>query len=150
MKGGRDKRIPEALFNITNDSWYGDTIQPLEHLVLASFRSIEHRRPLVRSTNTGISAIVDPAGRIAQRTPQWKRASLAGTIPLMQGRTVYGVTGDWIGWVCAIITLMGIGKAFQARGRLAKSGAGSTAAGEEGPSKQSETGRRKSKGRRDG
>jgi apolipoprotein N-acyltransferase len=135
MQGGRNKRIPEALFNMTNDSWYGDTIQPLEHLVLASFRSIEHRRPLVRSTNTGISAVVDPVGRIKQRTAQWKRASLAGKIPLMQGSTVYAVAGDWLGWVCLLIALIGLGKAFQARGRFAESRA----------VKQAPTVRRKSK-----
>lgn len=123
MQGGRSKRIPEALFNVTNDSWYGDTIQPMEHLVLASFRSIEHRRALVRSTNTGISAIVDPVGRIGLRTAQWKRESLAGRVPLMQGRTVYGVAGDWLGWVCLLITLIGLGKAYQARGRSAAGGA---------------------------
>jgi apolipoprotein N-acyltransferase len=121
MKGGREKRIPEALFNVTNDSWYGDTIQPLEHLVLASFRSIEHRRSLVRSTNTGISAIVDPVGRISQRTGQWKRAALAGKIPLMQGSTVYTIVGDWLGWVCLLITMIGLGKVFQTRRRFAES-----------------------------
>lgn len=149
MRGGRDGRVPEALFNVTNDSWYGDTIQPLEHLVLASFRSIEHRRSLVRSTNTGISAIVDPAGRIVQRTPQWKKASLAGTIPLMQGRTVYAVLGDWIGWVCGAIALAGISRAWQARGRFAKGGAESKANGEGRSAKQAAAGRRKSKGRRE-
>jgi apolipoprotein N-acyltransferase len=92
----------------------------MEHLVLASFRSIEHRRALVRSTNTGISAIVDPVGRIANRTNQWTKASLTGRIPLMQGRTVYAVLGDWIGWVCVIITLVGIGRALHSSGRLAK------------------------------
>jgi apolipoprotein N-acyltransferase len=112
MQGGPEQRIPEAMFNITNDSWYGDTVQPMEHLVLASFRSIEHRRPLVRSTNTGISAIVDPVGRIDRRTAQWTRASLAGKVPLMQGRTVYGVMGDWLGWACASIVLYGV---FRAR-----------------------------------
>lgn len=108
MKGGRDRRVPEAMFNLTNDSWYGDTVQPMEHLALASFRSIEHRRALVRSTNTGISAIVDPVGRIHQRTAQWTRASLAGPVPLMQGRTVYAVLGDWLGWVCAGVALLGL------------------------------------------
>ena len=93
MQGGRDQRIPEAMFNLTNDSWYGNTIEPMEHLVLASFRAIEHRRALVRSTNTGISAIVDPVGRIVQRTAQWTRETLVGRIPLMQGRTVYAVPG---------------------------------------------------------
>ncbi len=120
MQGGPDRRIPEALFNLTNDSWYGDTIEPMEHLVLASFRSIEHRRSLVRATNTGISAIVDPVGRIDHRTVQWTRASLAGRIPLMRGRTVYAVLGDWLGWVCAVITLVGMGRAF----RKTKTGAG--------------------------
>jgi apolipoprotein N-acyltransferase len=119
MRGGRDHRIPEAMFNVTNDSWYGNTIQPMEHLVLASFRSIEHRRALVRSTNTGVSAIVDPVGRIDRRTAQWTKASLSGRIPLMQGRTVYAVLGDWIGWVCSIIALLGLGRALRATRRVA-------------------------------
>ncbi len=149
MQGGRDHRIPEAMFNLTNDSWYGDTIQPLGHLVLASFRSIEHRRSLVRSTNTGISAIVDPVGRISQHTAQWKKASLAGRIPMMQGRTVYAAVGDWIGWVCAIIALLGIGRAFRTTGRLAKSGAAQRA-GEQGRSgKHASPGRTKGKRHRD-
>jgi len=120
MQGGQEHRIPEAIFNLTNDSWYGDTIQPMEHLVLASFRAIEHRRPLVRATNTGISAIVDPVGRIDKRTAQWTRASLTGRIPLMQGRTVYAVLGDWFGWACAFIALLGIVRARQAAKRGTK------------------------------
>jgi len=149
MQGGRDKQVPEVMFNVTNDSWYGDTIQPLEHLVLASFRSIEHRRTLVRSTNTGISAIVDPVGRISHHTAQWEKASLAGRIPLMQGRTVYAVTGDWLGWVCAIITLLGLGRAFQTTGRFAKSGATKWAGEKENFGKHASSGRRKSKRHRD-
>jgi len=129
MQGGRDHHIPEAIFNLTNDSWYGNTVQPMEHLVLASFRSIEHRRALVRSTNTGISAIVDPVGRIDRRTIQWTKASLVGRIPLMQGRTVYAVFGDWIGWVCAIITLLGISRALQIGRRIADSSAAHNTAG---------------------
>ena len=108
MQGGPEQRVPDAMFNITNDSWYGDTVQPMEHLANASFRSIEHRRTLVRSTNTGISAIVDPVGRIDQRTGQWTKASLAGKVPMMQGRTVYSMLGDWLGWLCAAITLYGL------------------------------------------
>jgi apolipoprotein N-acyltransferase len=119
MQGGGGRRIPEAMFNLTNDSWYGDTVEPMEHLVLASFRSIEHRRPLVRSTNTGISAVVDPVGRIVQRTAQWTRASLAARIPLMEGRTVYAAAGDWIGWVCAAVSLLAITRALRQRERPA-------------------------------
>lgn len=116
MRGGREHRVPEVMFNVTNDSWYGNTVQPMEHLVLASFRSIEHRRALVRSTNTGISAIVDPVGRIKERTNQWTKALLAGKVPLMQGRTVYALLGDWVGWVCAIIALLGIGRVVRVSG----------------------------------
>jgi apolipoprotein N-acyltransferase len=121
MQGGRDHHIPEAMFNLTNDSWYGNTIQPMEHLVLASFRSIEHRRALVRSTNTGISAFVDPVGRIDSRTAQWTKATLIRRIPLLQGRTVYAVLGDWIGWVCIIIVLLGIGWGYQTKKRFTPS-----------------------------
>jgi apolipoprotein N-acyltransferase len=143
MQGGRSNRIPEAMFNLTNDSWYGDTIEPMEHLVLASFRSIEHRRSLVRSTNTGISAVVDPVGRIDHRTAQWTKASLTSRIPLMQGRTVYAVAGDWIGWMCAFLSVLGIGRAVRTRGWPAKSGAAQRA-GEWGRSgKYAMTGRRK-------
>lgn len=118
MRGGPERRVPEAMFNLTNDSWYGDTVQPLEHLVLASFRSIEHRRTLVRSTNTGISAIVDPVGRIDVRTRQWTRASLSGRVPLMQDRTVYAALGDWLGWLCLAVVLPGIRAAYRASGRV--------------------------------
>lgn len=112
MRGGRDHRVPEALFNLTNDSWYGDSVEPMEHLALASFRAIEHRRALVRATNTGISALVDPVGRLDLRTAQWRRQALVGQISLMEGRTVYAVLGDWVGWVCVVLSLLGLGQAI--------------------------------------
>lgn len=92
---------PEVLVNVTNDSWYGDTHEPLIHLALASLRSIETRRALIRSTNTGISAIVDRAGRIAHRTGQWTREVLVAEVPLVEdGRTtLYVAIGDWPVWL---------------------------------------------------
>ncbi len=95
----------DALVNITNDSWYGDTHEPLIHLVLASFRSIETRRSLIRSTNTGISAIVDPAGRITHRTGQWTRETLIADVPLiLDGKsTIYLITGDLFGWTVSAV-----------------------------------------------
>ena len=113
MGGGSDRPIPEAMFNITNDSWYGNTTEPIEHLALASFRSIEHRRALVRATNTGVSAFVDPVGRIVSRSGVWTRETLVDRIPMMKGRTVYALLGNWVGWVCGILTLVGIGLAIQ-------------------------------------
>ncbi|MBP7766756.1 MAG: apolipoprotein N-acyltransferase, partial [Syntrophaceae bacterium] len=113
MKGGKERRIPDVMFNLTDDSWYGNTVEPMEHLALASFRSIEHRRALVRSTTTGISAIVDPAGRLNLRTGQWTREILVGAVPLMKGRTVYALAGDWLGWLCLVLALGCIGRTWQ-------------------------------------
>ncbi|WP_136516298.1 apolipoprotein N-acyltransferase [Geomonas edaphica] len=105
MRGGSEGRTPAVMFNLTNDSWYGNSTEPMEHLALASFRSIENRRSLVRVTNTGISAFVDPAGRITSRTGVWTREVLVDRVPLLEGKTAYGAIGDWIGWLCAVISL---------------------------------------------
>jgi apolipoprotein N-acyltransferase len=113
MHGGRERRVPEAMFNLTNDSWYGNSIEPMEHLVLASFRAIEHRRSLVRVTNTGVSAFVDPVGRIVRRTGVWTRESLADRIPMLQSSTVYSLLGDWIGWFCALLSVFCIVRALR-------------------------------------
>lgn len=113
MRGGLDRRIPDVMINLSNDSWYGKSTEPMEHLALASFRSIEHRRSLVRSTNTGISAFVDPVGRIVTRSGIWTREALVDRVAIMkQGPTVYALLGDWIGWVCALLSLAGIGRAL--------------------------------------
>jgi apolipoprotein N-acyltransferase len=112
MRGGRDYRIPDVMFNLTNDSWYGKSTEPMEHLALASFRAIEQRRSLVRVTNTGVSAFVDPVGRLVKQSGLWTREVLVDRIPLMRGRTVYAVLGDWIGWVCVILAVSGIGRAI--------------------------------------
>jgi apolipoprotein N-acyltransferase len=97
----------DVLVNITNDSWYGDSHEPITHLALATFRSIETRRSLIRSTNTGISAFVDPAGRIVDRTGQWTREILVGEVPIVVdgGATPYLVTGDWLAW-CALVAYL--------------------------------------------
>jgi apolipoprotein N-acyltransferase len=118
MRGGPDRRIPDVMFNLTNDSWYGNSTEPIEHLALASFRSIEQRRSLVRSTNTGISAFVDPVGRIVTRSGIWTRETLVDRVAMMQGRTLYALLGDWIGWLGALLALAGIGRAlFDSRRR---------------------------------
>ena len=91
---------PDVIVNITNDNWFGNTHEPLQHLALAAFRSVEHRRWLVRSTNTGISAFVDATGRIVDRSPLMESATLIREVPMMRGKTIYGILGDWLGWTC--------------------------------------------------
>ena len=90
---------PHLLVNITNDSWFGDTQEPWIHLVLAQFRAIEHRRYLVRATNSGISAVIDPLGRIVAKTQAFKRENLSYEVRMMQGDTLYTRFGDWPGWL---------------------------------------------------
>jgi apolipoprotein N-acyltransferase len=97
----------DVLVNVTNDSWYGDTREPRIHLALASFRSIETRRAMIRSTNTGISGIVDPVGRIVRRTGQWTRETLVAEVPVVRdgSTTPYLRLGDTYGWLSGLATL---------------------------------------------
>ncbi len=85
---------PELLVNITNDAWFGDTAEPWQHLALAQLRAIEHRRFLVRSTNSGVSAVVDAAGRVVKKGGTFQVEALDAEIKWMKGQTVYGLVGD--------------------------------------------------------
>ena len=89
---------PHLLVNITNDAWFGDTLEPWIHLALAKFRAVEHHRALVRSTNSGVSAVVDPVGRVVTHGGVFTRETLRAEVPLLDHGTVYGVAGDWPGW----------------------------------------------------
>jgi apolipoprotein N-acyltransferase len=95
----------ELLVNMTNDAWFGDSTEPWEHLALAQMRAIEHRRYLIRSTNSGISAIVDPVGRVMSHTSPFTQQTLRETIHWMRGSTVYEVIGDYPAWIGAAVAL---------------------------------------------
>jgi apolipoprotein N-acyltransferase len=103
---------PELLVNITNDAWFGDTIEPWQHLALAQLRAIEHRRYLVRGTNSGVSAVVDPVGRVVTHSGTFRPEALSATIHWMRSRTVYEKLGDWP-WL--LVSLVAIAGAFRAR-----------------------------------
>lgn len=96
---------PHFLVNITNDAWFGNTTEPWEHLALAKLRAVEHRRFLVRATNSGVSAIVDPVGRLVSRTDVFRQQSLFGEIAMLQGRSLYAFVGDWPGWLALLLSL---------------------------------------------
>ncbi|HFC53995.1 MAG TPA: hypothetical protein ENJ43_06140, partial [Gammaproteobacteria bacterium] len=83
--------LPEAslLVNVSNDAWWGDSFGPHQHLQIASMRALEGGRPLLRSTNTGITAIVDHRGRITATAPQFQVAVLTGQVQPRQGATPY-------------------------------------------------------------
>jgi apolipoprotein N-acyltransferase len=99
---------PHLIVTLANDAWFGDSAEPWMHLALARLRAVEHRRWLVRATNSGISAIVDPAGRLTARTGLLTRDNLRGTVHLLAGRTLYGRVGDWPGWAAAVTLLVAL------------------------------------------
>lgn len=90
---------PDLLANLTNDAWFGDTTEPWIHLALAKLRAVEHRRFFVRSTNSGVSAIVDPVGRIVVSTPTFEQAARSSEVRWLRGKTPYEVLGDVPLWL---------------------------------------------------
>ena len=95
----------ELLVNITNDAWYGTTSAPYQHLAMAAFRAVENRRYLVRAANTGITAVVDPRGRVLEPTRLFDRTVLVREVPFLAGTTFYTRHGDVFAWACAAIAL---------------------------------------------
>ncbi len=88
--------------NITNDAWFGNTSAPYQHLSMTTFRSVENRLYLVRAANTGISAIIDPAGRIAARSALLEKATISGIVRIMDRSTFYSEYGDVFVYGCII------------------------------------------------
>jgi apolipoprotein N-acyltransferase len=89
-----------VIVNITNDSWFGKSREPAQHLALAALRSVEVRKAMIRATNTGISAVIDPAGRITIETPIFKRAVFIKQVPLLKGKTLFVRLGPWLVYLC--------------------------------------------------
>ncbi len=94
------------IVNITNDAWFGKTIAPYQHLFISIPRAIETRKYLVRSTNTGISAIIDPVGRVVQKTDTFVQTNVEGEVGIMEGeKTLYVKIGDVFPIACLIFLL---------------------------------------------
>ena len=105
---------PNLLVNLTSDSWFGADTEPWEHLALAVFGSVELRVSMVRAVNSGVSALIDPNGRVLQKTyaddPYRNPHAADGvvvTVPGMQdSRTVYVVVGNLFAYLCVAATLV--------------------------------------------
>ena len=93
-------RGAELLVNITNDAWYGYSSAPYQHLGMAAFRAVENEKYLIRAANTGISAVVDPRGRIVERTELFRPAILVREVAFVPGTTFYTRHGDLFAWGC--------------------------------------------------
>jgi len=88
--------LPKAtlLVNVSNDAWFGRSIAPHQHLEIARMRALENGRYLLRATNTGISAVIDPQGQIVTRSPQDEIYTLTATVQPYQGMTLYARFGN--------------------------------------------------------
>lgn len=100
--------LPAAalLVNVSNDAWFGKSLAPHQHLEMARMRTRETGRPMLRATNTGISAIIAYDGRIVARSPQFEEAVLTGRIVPRQGATPYVVTGNAPVVILCVICLL--------------------------------------------
>jgi apolipoprotein N-acyltransferase len=93
-------RGSELLVNITNDAWYGRTSAPFQHFAMARFRAVENGRYLVRAANTGITAVVDPRGRVLERTSLFVPTVVVRDVAFVTEPTFYSRHGDVFAWAC--------------------------------------------------
>jgi len=115
---GADQRVflPEAnlLVNVSNDAWFGNSIAPHQHLQIARMRAIEAGRFMLRATNTGVSAVIAPDGRLLGVSPQFETDVLTASIRPYTGATPYVVIGN--SWLL-LVALAALAVSFAVRGR---------------------------------
>jgi apolipoprotein N-acyltransferase len=97
-------RGAQVFVNISNDGWYGDSGAYAQHLNQTRMRAIENNRWLLSATNTGVTASIDPWGRLAAQVPRKVRATLLAPYSLTSVTTFYTRYGDWFAFLCAIIS----------------------------------------------
>jgi apolipoprotein N-acyltransferase len=107
----------EVFLNISNDGWYGDSGAYAQHLKQARMRAVENDRWLLRDTNTGVTASVDPHGRVVSSIPRKVRAALDAPYAITNVTTFYTRHGDWFAYLCAIISVAGLLLNFRFRAR---------------------------------
>jgi apolipoprotein N-acyltransferase len=93
----------QLIINLTNDRWYGDSSAPYQHLAIARWRAVENRRYLLRAANSGITALIEPTGRIQSSAGLLQEAVCRGRFAFLAGVTPYTRYGDVFVFLCAII-----------------------------------------------
>ena len=92
-----------VLVNISNDAWYGRSAAAYQHLEMARLRAIENRRYLLRATNNGVTALIDPYGRVEDEIGRYQTAVLAVNFSYLRAETFYTRHGDLFAWLCAAL-----------------------------------------------
>ena len=94
----------DALVTISNDTWFGASIGPRQHLQMARMRALENGRHVLRATNNGVTAIIDPYGQVVDQLPQFEQGVLTGEVAGMAGRTPFARWGSM--WVVGLVGLL--------------------------------------------
>jgi len=106
----KQARGMDFLVTISNDAWFGHSWGPLQHFEMARMRALETGKYMLRSTNTGITAIIDNHGRVLSRLPQFERGVLRGDIYATNGTTPFVRYGQWpVLGLCFAALLLGVG-----------------------------------------
>ena len=98
----------DVLINISNDGWYGDTSAPWQHLNMVRMRALENHRWILRATNTGITSVIDPSGRVVAAAPRHIRTAIRVPFSYEHDLTFYAAHGDILPWLCGLVTLAAI------------------------------------------
>jgi apolipoprotein N-acyltransferase len=112
------ERGAEVLVNLSNDGWYGDSGAYAQHLNQTRMRAMENDRWLLSATNTGVTASIDPFGRIVARVPRKQRTALVAPYALTAASTFYTRHGDWFAYLCAIISVGALLGRFASRKKV--------------------------------
>ncbi len=99
------KRGANVLVNLSNDAYFGHSEAHEQHLLIARMRAVENRRFVIRSTNDGITAVIDPAGRLIRKFPSYQQLASPVHYGLVNGTTFYTRHGDWFAWSCLAVGL---------------------------------------------
>jgi apolipoprotein N-acyltransferase len=98
--------------NITNDAWFGETSGPWQHLSMVSLRAVENRVGIARAANTGVSAFVEPTGRISSWLSLGERGVLERPVALRDRTTIYTRFGNWFAWSCVALSAAALTSRF--------------------------------------
>ena len=93
----------QVILTVSNDTWFEHSLAPWQHLQMAQVRALENAKPVVRATNSGVSALINHKGQITHLAPMYQQAQLTGLVTPMQGNTPYNMGHNWP------ITLLSLG-----------------------------------------
>jgi apolipoprotein N-acyltransferase len=101
------------LLNISNDGWFGHSAAAEQHLRMARVRAVENRRWVLRVTNSGLTAAIDPYGRLYQTIPRDVRGAMDLPYDFRTDQTIYTRLSDWFAWMCVVVSVILLVNSFR-------------------------------------